>query len=513
MGYKIQPVHSLSSGSEGSAIAPPSKSDNGKVLAAKNGKWVPVKLSSPKLAKVATSGEYKDLKNSPDLSLFISKSEVSEMISAVVGDITEFDTAVVQDLPEEGKKGTLYFLINPDGVEGNIAKEYLYVNGSWELVGDTAIDLTPYVTWDSIGAAAQSNDYEDLDNLPEIPVLPIALSEFINDAGYITLSDIPEVEVPEKLSDLDNDAGFITEADLPEIPENVSAFENDAKYITISEVEEYIKSRCKNDAAAATMGYMANVDGELYDSVAEVFALSENDEPIEIRMTGDVADGEALVLMNAKGDTAKNITLDLNDNAYIAVTAGGSSGTKSQALHLEKGNKVTLKGGSLSAALENPEIKMLIQNYSELVLEDMTIDCSDNDNITYLVSNNFGSCHIKNCHLIAAEGCVAVDCWFGLSKTYDEGVRVTIENSIIEGPIEYGAQNSALSRAGNEEWWEKAVLTIINSRIDEIVNSGADSDPSHCTIYLDGELVGFGDYSDQTSDRPYDSPNDEEEPV
>lgn len=505
MGYKIQPVHSLS-GAKGGNIAPPSQADEGKTLVAKNGEWSPASVDDLGLAAVAKSGEYSDLNNVPDLSAYADKAETEQAIQNVfdaIGDIAQFKTAVVDELPAEGEASTIYFLRNGEE-EGNACKEYIFIDGSWELIGDTSIDLSPYVTWNSIGAAAQSNDYEDLDNLPVIPSVPIALSEFANDVGFITADDIPK-----NLSELNNDEGFITANDIPEIPqvpEVVSAFENDARYITIDEVDAYIKSRCKTDEAAAGMGYMAKVGDELYDSVVEVVNASVNDEPVEIKMTGDVADGSALLLMNAEGDTSKDITLDFNGHEYTAVTAGGSAGTQTQALHLEKGNKVTIKGGSLSALVENPNIKMLIQNYSELVLENMELDCSDNANISYVVSNNFGSCTIKNCHIIPAENKVAVDCWFGLSQAYDEGVHVVIEDSIIDGTIEYGAQRQALSRSGNEEWWKKAVLEISNSRIHKIVNSGADSDPSHCTIILDGEAVGFGDYSVQTADKPEHNP-------
>ena len=469
MGYKIQPVHSLKGDEAGSKAGLPkvSKADNGKALIVKNGKWAPVKLSSPKLAKVATSGSYNDLKNVPDLSNFVSLTEVQNVVNEAVGDITSFDTQVVQELPAEGAKGTIYFLVNPDSAEANNnAKEYIFVDGNWELIGDTAIDLSPYVTWNNIGAAAESNDYNDLDNLPNIPVVPMGLSEFDNDAGFITADDLPE---------------------------NLSEFNNDAEYVSLREVEAFIKSRIKNDAGAAGMGYMAKSNGEYYDNVADVLADSESNVPVEVALTGDVDDGQALLLMEKDGDVEKDITIDLNGNEYIAVEAGGSAGTQTQAVHIEKDNTVVIKGGSLKGAIENPNIKMLIQNYANLTLEDMEIDCSDNPNIQYVVSNNFGNCLIKNCHITAPENGVAVDCWFGLNAIYDEGVTVTIEDSTINGKIEYGAQRASLSRPGNENWQEKAVLIINNSIINgEIVNSGAGANDKHCIIVdgvrLEGEL-------------------------
>lgn len=551
--YKIQPVHSLEGGKGGSGAGLPkvSSSDNGKALLVKKGKWAAGKLSSPKLAKVATSGSYDDLKNVPDLSSFVSLTEVNSLINEAVGDITSFDTQVVQELPAEGVKGTIYFLVNPDPTEANNnAKEYIFIDGNWELIGDTAIDLSPYVTWNNIGAVAESNDYNDLDNLPSIPVVPMGLSEFDNDAGFITADDLPE-----NLSELNNDAGFLTEADLPILPQHnilsyeggtsspaeagdfsyyllstdladgsthtyqvpayvrepqakwqvttkdyvdnaieeavpakVSDLQNDSEYVSLREVEAFIKSRIKNDAGAASMGYMAKVDGEYYDSVADVLADSEPNEPLEVALTGDVDDGQALLLMTAAGDENKDITINLNEHDYLAVEAGGSSGTQTQAVHLEKDNTVVIKGGSLKAALDNPNIKMLIQNYANLTLEDMEIDCSDNPNIQYVVSNNFGSCLIKNCTITAPSTGVAVDCWFGLLSNglYDDGLTVTIEDSTINGTIEYGAQRAALSREGNEDWQEKAMLIINNSIINgQIVNSGAGADDKHCII-IDG---------------------------
>ena len=586
MSYTIQPVHSLESGKGGSGAALPkvSSSDNGKALVVKNGKWAAAKLSSPKLAKVATSGSYKDLKNVPDLSNFVSSSEVTNMINNAVGDITSFDTQVVQELPAEGVKGTIYFLVNPDSQESsNAAEEYIWVNDAWEKIGDTAIDLSPYVTWNNIGAAAESNDYNDLDNLPNIPVVPIALSEFTNDAGFITADDVPK-----NVSELNNDAGYATEAyidqaidniDIPEIPENISEFNNDAEYMTANDIsitntidasgdgyrniriasinnhditfpghvmvhcgdikdnndnityaklvkslsnytdgsvsanyqiptysdeivhpkqvvtKEYVDNAISDipevsydkvvdrptklsqfendakyipkaeydkvvkalDALVAEQGKGArSANGEFYETAMEAVAAAESNVPMEVALTKDEPEGDAFVLKTADGDVDKIITFDLNGHEYAAARADGSAGTQTQAIHLEKGNTVVIKGGTLSALASNPNLKMMIQNYSDLVLEDMEIDCSDNRAITYVVSNNFGSCTIRNCHIAAHPDRVAVDCWFGLNGQglYDDGVHVIIENSRIDGDIEYGVQAAALNRPGNERWWE-----------------------------------------------------------
>lgn len=64
-----------------------------------------------------------------------------------------------------------------------------------------------------------SGNYNDLTDKPTIPILPTNVSEFNNDAGYITSADIPAI---------------------PTVPTEVSAFTNDAGYITMTELQALI---------------------------------------------------------------------------------------------------------------------------------------------------------------------------------------------------------------------------------------------------------------------------------
>lgn len=52
---------------------------------------------------------------------------------------------IVTQLPDVGIANTIYFV--PAGEEsGNAFMEYIYVNGAWEIVGGTTVDLTPFLT-------------------------------------------------------------------------------------------------------------------------------------------------------------------------------------------------------------------------------------------------------------------------------------------------------------------------------------------------------------------------------
>ena len=117
---------------------------------------------------------------------------------------------------------------------------------------------------------------------------------------------------------------------------------------------------------------------------------------------------------------AKSFTIDFGGYTYTVTNpAVGSTGYESQAFHLERSgsdaenHKVTFKNGTITTA-ENFGGRMLIQNYCDLTLENMTI--IGDSKISYVISNNFGSLTAKGDTVIkAADGKVAFDLWFGMT--------------------------------------------------------------------------------------------------
>lgn len=55
---------------------------------------------------------------------------------------------IVTSLPTENiSEAKIYMILkSPAGSGQNVYNEYMYINGAWELIGDTAIDLTGYAT-------------------------------------------------------------------------------------------------------------------------------------------------------------------------------------------------------------------------------------------------------------------------------------------------------------------------------------------------------------------------------
>ncbi len=92
----------------------------------------------------------------------------------------------------------------------------------------------------------------------------------------------------------------------------------------------------------------------------------------------------------------KNVTIDFNDKTYTVNQAVGSSGTETLGFQILKDNDVTLMNGTLrsTAAVEgSKEIKMLVQNYANLTVEDMNL-VDNTTHIQYVLSNNSGNVNL-----------------------------------------------------------------------------------------------------------------------
>ena len=174
----------------------------------------------------------------------------------------------------------------------------------------------------------------------------------------------------------------------------------------------------------------------------------------------------------------KDLTIDFGGNTYTCVGSPvGSSGTESQAFHLEKSAdktpNVKLQNGTLTAT-EDSGVKMLIQNYCDLTLTNMNL--KGTEKTQYVLSNNFGNTVIDgNTSITATAGNVAFDVCYA-NGSYADGVSVTLDTTgTITGDIELGTWNAAGGanpKPDINDYLEKANLTINNVKLDgEIRNA------------------------------------------
>ena len=213
---------------------------------------------------------------------------------------------------------------------------------------------------------------------------------------------------------------------------------------------------------------VAQIGDKQYATLAEaVDAVPTNKTETEIVLLKDYTGSGIKVVAD------KNIVFNLNGNTYtVNKPTVGSPNTETNGFQLLKGSKVTFKNGTLNSvtgADSLPNGGILIQNYCNLTLENVTLDTSANSNISYVISNNFGSLTAKgNTVIKAADGKVAFDLWYGMNNDglYDGGVSVTFGTDFtgsVTGKIEYGAHSRVPS---NSNWKDKARLTIANGNFD-----------------------------------------------
>ncbi len=153
-------------------------------------------------------------------------------------------------------------------------------------------------------------------------------------------------------------------------------------------------------------------------------------------------DGTQTTITLLKGTTGdgvvvekgKNIIFDLGGNAYTVDGTVGSSGTETNGFQLLKGSTVAFKNGTINAG----KALIVIQNYADLTLENVTLDAQKSPQCRYVCSNNCGTVNITgSTNIHAAAGQAAFDVYYWPSGGYAD-VTVTVNTTgTINGRIEY----------------------------------------------------------------------------
>lgn len=172
----------------------------------------------------------------------------------------------------------------------------------------------------------------------------------------------------------------------------------------------------------------ACISGGTFSDLTPLEYLGSNKATVNIQLNGDKTN------KGFKTQSGQTVEINLNGHTLtLADPAVGSTGTETNSCQLLAGSKVTFKNGTVTS--ENDYI--MIQNYCELLLENVTIEAT---NAQYVISNNNESCTISNSTITAGSGKCALDV-FSFS-TY-KGVTVTVnDGSTINGNVEFGGNNN-----------------------------------------------------------------------
>lgn len=183
---------------------------------------------------------------------------------------------------------------------------------------------------------------------------------------------------------------------------------------------------------------------------------------VTIALSSNVS-GDGLVL-----NGGNEVVLDLNGKTLdVSGNAVGSPGTETIGMQLNQGTTVIIKNGTIKATSD--KVKMLIQNYSDLTLENVTL--VGNANMNYVLSNNCGKVDIiGSTSITAATGKFAFDVC--VTDYYADGTQVTVNTTgTITGNVEYGIWHAIPSPV-------KSTLTVTNGTIvgNLVVAAGLESE-------------------------------------
>ncbi len=200
-------------------------------------------------------------------------------------------------------------------------------------------------------------------------------------------------------------------------------------------------------------------------------------DPTALQYLGKEADVKVSLVADAstagfKTNDGQTVEIDMNGHTLtLENPTVGSTGTETNSCQLLKGSKVTFRNGTLTSQNE----KIVIQNYSKLLLENMTLNTPK---ASYSISNNNESCTLNNVTINAAEGGCAFDVY---SFNSYEGVTVTVNSGTINGKVEFGGNNK-----------KKNIKLVVNGGTFngnlEVNNDYYNSEPSNIIVSKDAQF-------------------------
>lgn len=139
-----------------------------------------------------------------------SKTEINNMLN----ELSAFEIRIVEELPETGESNCFYLIRNEDNENSNYYDEYLWISENFELIGNTKVDLSDYLT--KVGNS--SNTIVDFEASAE-RVLPTSGQKLSELFGRIVkfLTDLKSVAFSGDFNDLSNTDNIVLKDELSSV--------------------------------------------------------------------------------------------------------------------------------------------------------------------------------------------------------------------------------------------------------------------------------------------------------
>lgn len=226
-----------------------------------------------------------------------------------------------------------------------------------------------------------------------------------------------------------------------------------------------------------------------FATLSDAIAAAKDGETVKL-LADTNGDGIAI----APNTFKTGLTVDFGGHTYtVGGLLVGSSGTASNGFQLNAGNKITFKNGAIVGATATAGAgtdwkgapAILIQNYCDLTLEQMTV--KGGDETCYTLSNNNGEIVIDGSTIVAGKGTKLGPFAFDVCRYASyPSVHVTVKGaSVIEGDVEIsGTIGDNQSRQLDiEGGMFKGAFKVVNQPANIAISGGTFSSevpPEYC---------------------------------
>ena len=277
------------------------------------------------------AGEIDTLEES--LSNVYTKEEANSAIATAIAEVDHLSREIVEALPETANENVIYMILREGGAGQDVYNEYMYINGAWEIIGDTSVDLSDYAKKEDILVKSVSSDF------------------IVTEAGQLTLKTdaAPEID-GSNISNIgiSNVVGLQTALDSKVAAEEGKSLISET---LITKVENLAEIKSVSSEFALT-------DGEL--SVNEIAADKITGLPAALTDIETLKDAQSSYVKSV-AINGTNLTLSAEQGVNIPVATDSVLGVVKSA---SGDNKVAVAAdGTMSVASVN--ITSLSQNEGE----------------------------------------------------------------------------------------------------------------------------------------------------
>lgn len=143
-----------------------------------------------------TEKNLKEIIASGELDKYVTEPKLQEALSK----IKTLKKEVVDALPQTGQDDVIYLVKDSKGKANNVYLEYLWINGAFELIGSTEVDLSGYAKTSDLTPYAKTSEVDTKINNIKIPS---KLSELTDDSTHRLITDAQKSAWDNKVDKVD----------------------------------------------------------------------------------------------------------------------------------------------------------------------------------------------------------------------------------------------------------------------------------------------------------------------